>query len=158
MQFKSTEYDAQQHDRYKALTVRQPYADDIARGGKTIEVRSRYTNFRGELLICSAARRGAYGETLCLVELYDVKAAKDFTAAEWDATRIPPSERERYADGYGWMLRNVRRVVEFPVKGSRGFWWYVCPRGEVVEYPRAVALDAEGAALLKDATDEIRRE
>ena len=34
-----------------ALTIRQPYADRIVRGVKTIENRSRFTHVRGLVLI-----------------------------------------------------------------------------------------------------------
>lgn len=37
----------------RALTVRQPFAGLIAYGNKTLEIRSRRTNHRGQLLICA---------------------------------------------------------------------------------------------------------
>lgn len=43
--------------RYTALSVRQPWADRIARGIKTIELRTWRTNYRGPLLICAASKR-----------------------------------------------------------------------------------------------------
>ena len=39
----------------RALTVRQPFAGLIAYGNKTLEIRSRRTNHRGQLLICAGA-------------------------------------------------------------------------------------------------------
>lgn len=40
----------------KALSVKQPYADLIACGRKTIETRTWKTNYRGPLLICSSLK------------------------------------------------------------------------------------------------------
>lgn len=52
MQFNSKEYDPEKHDRWRALTVKQPYANDLVTaaykdengvvyGRKSIEVRSK---------------------------------------------------------------------------------------------------------------------
>lgn len=40
----------------KALSVKQPWAELIASGVKTIETRTWYTSYRGPLLICSSKR------------------------------------------------------------------------------------------------------
>ena len=40
----------------KALTVRQPHAQLILLGEKTLELRSWRTHYRGPLLICAGAR------------------------------------------------------------------------------------------------------
>lgn len=40
----------------RALTVHQPFAGLIAYGNKTLEIRSRRTNYRGQLLICAGAK------------------------------------------------------------------------------------------------------
>ena len=65
MQFDNKKYDAAYHDKFRALTVKQPYADDLVTAAytdddghvmaiKTIEVRSKNTQYRGDLLICSS--------------------------------------------------------------------------------------------------------
>lgn len=41
--------------KIRALTVRQPFASLIVYGNKTLEIRSRRTNHRGQLLICAGA-------------------------------------------------------------------------------------------------------
>ena len=38
-----------------ALSIRQPYAQLVAGGTKTVEVRSWRTDYRGELLVCAGA-------------------------------------------------------------------------------------------------------
>ena len=110
MQFNSKEYDPEKHDRWRALTVKQPYANDLVTaaykdengvvyGRKSIEVRSKKTSYRGDVLICSSAKP-VYpgmesGVTLGLVELYDVKPIKEFTPEDWENTRIPKEKRAK---------------------------------------------------------------
>ena len=89
MQIDKKDYNPDEHEIYKALTVRQPYADLLTEvtyrnddgeycASKTIEVRTRNINYRGDLLICSSAKpvdpwgRHPAGVTCGLAELYDV--------------------------------------------------------------------------------------
>jgi hypothetical protein len=70
---------------YRALSVRQPWANLICAGQKTVEVRSWQTDYRGTLVICASARVDAQaalihdidilplGSTVCLVELVDIR-------------------------------------------------------------------------------------
>lgn len=156
MQYSNKEYNAELHDRWRALTVKQPYANDlvteeykdengIVYAKKTIEVRSRNTPYRGDVLICSSANPVfpgmESGVTLGLVELYDVKPIKDFTQEDWENTRIPKDKRAKITKGYGWMMRNPRRVVEMPIKGQLGIYNLVYTKDVIIEYPRKVVLD-----------------
>lgn len=149
MQVEAKYYNPEVHDRYRALSVKQPYADLLTQvAGRTdagewfalkrIEVRSRNTAYRGDLMICSSATPVVPGResgvTCGLVELYDVKRVEDFTAEDWAATCIPEGERPK--TGYGWLLRNPRRVVEMSIKGKLGVYWLVVPKGDITEYPR----------------------
>ena len=144
-----------QRDVYKALSVKQPYADLLTRvvfrddagerhAGKTIEVRSRNTKYRGDVLICSSAfpviPGHPAGVTCGLVELYDVKPVSEFTDDDWLQTCIP--EPVRPTSGYGWLMRNPRRVVEMPVTGKLGF--YEMPKDYITEYPVEMALGSDG--------------
>lgn len=153
MQIKAELYNPDEHDKYKCLTVKQPYADlltcsifrddnGIGHAAKTIEVRSRNTNYRGELLICSAAKPDMYGHlcgvTCGFVELVDTKPVVDFSAGDWAATCIPEDKRPKA--GYGWIMRNPRRVIEMPIRGQLGFYSLVVPKGDVMEYPRDVVI------------------
>lgn len=163
MQIDRKEYNPGLHDKFRALSVKQPWADLLtvadwrdAGGGyharKSIEVRTRDTKFRGDLLICSSARPDDLpghqpGVTCGFVELYDVKRVEDFTEDDWAATCIPADKRP--ATGYGWLLRNPRRVVEMPVKGQLGFYDLVVPKGDITEYPRSLALGEDGFKEIK---------
>lgn len=158
MQYSNKDYNPEKHDRWRALTVKQPYANDlvteaykdengIVYGKKTIEVRSKNTSYRGDLLICSAASpvfpAMESSVTLGLVELYDVKPIKEFTPEDWGNTRIPKEKSAKITKGYGWLMRNPRRVIEFPVKGQLGVYNLVYTKGCIVEYPKVVVLDKE---------------
>ena len=164
MQVDKKYYNPEIHDTFKALTVKQPYADLLTRvayrddnGGyhadKSIEVRTRNINYRGDLLICSSAKpvdpwgRHPAGVTCGFVELYDVKRVEDFTPEDWKASCIPEQERPR--TGYGWMMRNPRRVVEMPVKGQLGLYNIIVPKGDITEYPRNLEIGADGWEIIQ---------
>lgn len=162
MQIDRKHYNTDQHDVFKALSVKQPWADLLTRvafrdesgeyhAEKTIEVRTRNTNYRGDLLVCSSANPEISGHlsgvTCGFVELYDVKRVEDFTAADWDATCIP--EKDRPTTGYGWMMRNPRRVVEMPIKGQLGVYNLIVPKDDITIYPQAMILNDDGWELIK---------
>lgn len=102
----------------RALSVRQPWASMIASGRKTIEVRTRRTHHRGELLIVSTARPadlGPAGVALCVVEVADCRpfGSGDVEAAggvEWRPGL------------WAWVLRCPRVVRQAPVRGRQGFY------------------------------------
>lgn len=162
MQFNSKDYNPAQHDRWRALTVKNPYAtqlvtaayedNGIIYGEKTIEVRSKNTTYRGDLLICSSKHPDlsgcGNGVTLGFVELYDVKPVAEFTPLDWEQTRIPPEKRKAITKGYGWLMRNPRRVIEFPIKGQLGIYNLVYTKGVITEYPRALVVDKASYELL----------
>lgn len=156
-------YDENLHDRFQALSVKQPYAGYLVTaarreggctfGKKCIEVRSRNTTFRGDLLICSSASPELpgmmSGAVLGFVELYDVKPLEEFTPEDWENTMIPEEERKGLK-GYGWMMRNPRRVIELPVKGQLGIFSIVFDKGEIMEYPGKVVIDRKGWRIIKN--------
>lgn len=59
----------------KALSIHPVYAGLIWAGDKTIECRSWRTDYRGDLLICSTAKKikdTIPGHALCVVTLADI--------------------------------------------------------------------------------------
>ena len=164
MQINKKDYNPDQHEIFKALTVKQPYADLLTRvtfrdesgeyhAGKTIEVRSQNTKYRGDLLICSSAKPAGLvghlpGVTCGFVELYDTKPVEEFTPEDWEATCIPEKDRPR--KGFGWLMRNPRRVVEMPIKGQLGLYNIIVPNGDITEYPRVVILDHQGWDIVQE--------
>lgn len=162
MQIERKDFNPDQHDVYKALTVKQPYADLLTRvafrdesgeyhAEKTIEVRTRNINYRGDLLICSSAKPVIPGResgvTCGFVELYGVKPVEEFTPEDWAATCIPESERPR--KGFGWIMRNPRRVVEMPIKGQLGLYNIIVPKGDITEYPREMQIGTDGWNIIQ---------
>lgn len=99
----------------KALSVRAPWAEMIASGSKTIEVRSRRTHYRGELLICQSRGGGA----VAIVELVDCRPlTSSDDAASGGVWNKMPECREHFA----WVLRFVRRVTSDKINGRLGFY------------------------------------
>lgn len=172
MQFNLKEYNPEKHDRFKALSVKQPYANDLVTptfkdengviyGMKSIEVRSRPTKFRGDLLICSSLNPkfpGLYcGFALGLVELYDIKPVSEFTNDDWDRTRIPFEIRTQINKGYGWLMRNPRKVIEYPVSGQLGIWNLVYSKGVIITYPQQVIIDKKSyEEFIRPVFDKIK--
>lgn len=163
MQINKNDYNPEIHDKFRGLSVKNPYAswltrieyvdgDNVTHARKTIEVRSRNTTYRGDVLICSSAKPVLSGMmsgvTLGFVDLYDVKRVEDFTGEDWAATCIPENERPKH--GFGWMMRNPRPVVEMPVSGQLGFYDVVVPKNDIVIYPRNMALGKEGWNIVKN--------
>ena len=119
----------------KCLSLRQPYAELVADGRKTIETRRWNTNFRGKFLIhasnaidnesaillnidCSKLIKGA---VIGLAFLYDVKkyiSKKDFLADKEQHLSIKFSKPK-----YGFLLKNGKKLNKpTPMPGRLGFF------------------------------------
>lgn len=110
------------HFRYKALTLRQPYAFMISKGTKTIEVRSKRTNYRGDIVI-TVSKEPEFeglltGVAVCIAEIYDCRDfhEKDYFYAKW---KPADCDDKQY---YSWYLRNIILIEPFEVKGNLGIW------------------------------------
>lgn len=102
----------------KALSIHPVYAMSIVTGQKTVECRSWSTNYRGDILICSTARKekGTIpGHALGVVTLEDVVPfqRKHLKGAMMD---------DFYPEDYAWILTNPRVIKPFPVKGKLSLW------------------------------------
>ena len=106
-------------EHYKAMTFRQPLADQIASGEITEIIRKRGTSYRGDLMIVASpldAERG--GMMVGMAELYDIRHTDE---------------------GYVYMFKNSRRLIEFPCQKSTmkgDVWDCYYTAGVVREYPR----------------------
>jgi len=101
----------------KALSVKQPWANLIANGEKTLEIRDWTTPYRGEIIICSSKSPNIYptGVQLCSVELYDIQPMKpeDTQKAQF------PYKKNLYS----WYIRNVKQFKNLkPIKGTLGLF------------------------------------
>jgi hypothetical protein len=121
----------------KAISLKQPFAELIKNGTKTIETRLWSTKHRGDLLICASLSNHngfvksydkfikcsdllksyndngikiEHGYAICIVNLYDVRpmTKPDETTACC----------ELYDGAYSWLIDNVRIIEPFYIKGQ----------------------------------------
>lgn len=100
----------------RALTVKPPYAMQIWGRQKEIEYRTWTTNYRGDILITSSSKRVrdcVCGHALCVAELYDIREHMETDAA---------TKEKFFAGEYEWLLRNIRPIKPFPIKGKLNLW------------------------------------
>lgn len=103
--------------KMKALSLKQPWANMIARGIKTIETRKWATEYRGDLLIVSS-KNPPIPPAGCAVAIAEVYDLRPMTRGDEPAARC-----EIYPRAQSWLLRNIRRLTRpFPVKGSLGIY------------------------------------
>ena len=171
MQIDKKNYNPDLHTVYKALCVKQPFADYLTQvdwedgegnyhAKKSIEVRSRKTNYRGDILICSSAKPEVIGRmsgvTCGMVEIYDIKRVEDFTPEDWENTCIPQDKRPK--TGWGWLVRNPRRCVEMDVKGQLGIYDLIMPKDDLTFYPLALQMTEEDWKLFNERVNQMRNE
>ena len=124
----------------KVLSLKQPWAELILQGKKTIEIRKWNTNFRGEFLIHSSKipdengmKEFGFKELPCgfivgKARLSDVKKYKSedefleekhlhLATKEWGS--------------YGFILKDAKRIEKIPAKGSLNFWNFDLPEGDM---------------------------
>lgn len=114
----------------KALSVKQPWANLIAAGDKTIETRRWTTEYRGDLLIVStkAPKIEPAGYALAIVRVVDCRPMSERDEPEACCTWYPGA--------YAWVLDDIRRIEPFPLKGQLGLY--------EVELPESVRLVSAG--------------
>ena len=105
------------HRVLKALSVQQPFANLIADGSKTIEVRTKGTTHRGPLLIVSS-KRPDVPPAGCAVAVVNLVDSRPMTLADERAAM-----RKRPDGGaMAWVVSLIDRIEPQPVKGQRGFF------------------------------------
>jgi hypothetical protein len=98
----------------KALSGKQPWANLIASGEKSIETRLWATEYRGPLLIISSQtpRIAPAGYALALVDLIE---CRPMMLSDEKGAKCPV-----YDNAVAWLFRNVRALEPFPVGGQLG--------------------------------------
>lgn len=109
----------------KALSIHPVYVEAIIGGLKTVECRTWKTDYRGDILICSTAKKfkGTIpGHAQCIVTLADIVpfTRKHLKAACMNANDYRPGM-------YAWILENLRLIKPVPVKGKLSLWNYDGP-------------------------------
>jgi predicted transcriptional regulator len=120
----------------KCLSIKQPFADLIIAGRKTIEIRNWKTNYRGELLIHASKLpdkaalkrfnlvghnlpRGAVVDKVKLIDCKDYKTYADFIKDK----NLHLAEDYKAGHNFGFVLKNRVRFSEpFPLKGRLGLF------------------------------------
>ncbi len=115
----------------KALSLKQPFAELIVSGRKTIEIRKWNTKFRGEFFIHAsknpdkkAMEKFGFGELPlgCLVGKAKIDNVKKYI----DENEFIKDKGKHLADisygNYGFILKNAERIKEIQCGGKLGFW------------------------------------
>lgn len=106
----------------KALSIHPYFAGMIFAGKKTVECRTWKTDYRGDILICSTAKRWKgtiSGHALCIVRLADVVP---FEKKHLEAACM---QKNDFAPGlYAWILTDLRIIRPIPLKGKLSLWNY----------------------------------
>lgn len=105
----------------KALSVKQPWANMIASGEKTIETRRWYTDYRGPLLIVSSKTPPLEPAGFALAEAKLVEC-RPMTHKDEEAACC-----ELYPNAFAWVLTNIRRIEPFQVRGQLRIFEVKCP-------------------------------
>lgn len=115
----------------KALSLKQPFAELIVSGRKTIELRNWNTKFRGKFLIhaskipdSKAMKRFNFkklptGMIVGEAELIDIKAYPTEEEHKKDKDKHLASS---FWGKYGFILKNPKRIKPVSIKGRLGFW------------------------------------
>lgn len=106
----------------KALSIDPYYAMMIMTGEKAIEVRTWSTDYRGDILICSTAKKyhGTIpGHALGVVKLVDVRPLK-----KTDCENALMQKAEYRKGLYAWVLDDNRIIEPIPTKGRLSLWNY----------------------------------
>jgi ASCH domain len=120
----------------KAISIRQPWANMIASGEKTIETRTWSIPYRGELLIVSSKNPNIppAGYALAIAELVTCRRMKK---TDEEAARC-----RYYPGAFAWVLKNIRKIKSFPVSGQLGLYevninearkWFLLEKSEQLE-------------------------
>src|ERR1700730_5019753 len=101
----------------KAISLKQPWANLVAEGRKTIETRTWSTKYRGKILIVSSkspASPPPSGMALAIAEVID---CRPMTEADEEAAccRVYPRAQ-------AWILRDIRKIEPFEVRGTLGIY------------------------------------
>ncbi len=100
----------------KAISLKQPFANWVAEGKKTIETRTWPTKYRGPLLIVSSKspKIEPAGFAVAIATVVDCRPM-----TEQDE---PAACCKIYPKAWAWILEDIRPIKPFPVKGALGIY------------------------------------
>lgn len=127
-----------------AVSVKQPWASWIAEGRKTIETRTKATQWRGPLVIVASRQPDLHlideakglprGQALCVVNLVD---CRPMTVGD------EPAAQCRHSTGaLAWVFRGLWPLSPFAVRGRLGIYTISVP---------------PSAFIIEDLAEEVER-
>jgi len=115
----------------KVLSLKQPFAELVVSGRKSIELRNWNTKFRGKFLVHASKISDSksiktfnfdklpVGVIVGEVELISVKKYEDNEEHKKDSDK----HLANFSWGkYGFILKNAKRIKPIEVKGNLNFW------------------------------------
>lgn len=153
--YKIKEYNAEEHDRFRALglptdiaeklTTVECFIDGVPQGECSVVLMKDGTAYRGDVLICAAGISGKEPGYLCgLAELKEVRRIRGIAP---NGSVVPPGVNR--GDCYAWFFENPRRVVEMPLSVKKDFYTLVIPKDQVTEYPTCLEVGGEEWAKIR---------
>lgn len=118
----------------KALSLKQPWAELVVSGKKTVELRNWNTQFRGEFLVhaskqpnLEACKRFGFNNlpTGCIIgkaTLTDVKAYKNMNEFNADQHKHHATPGWYDTKAKGFLLKDAKRIAPIPFKGRLNFF------------------------------------
>lgn len=116
----------------KVLTLKQPWAELILLGKKTIEIRKWNTHFRGRFLIHSSKipdkKNMKKFESMKLLNGFIVGKANLFDVKKYKNRKEFNKDKNKHLatvkwGKYGFMLNSIKRIKNpIPAKGKLNFW------------------------------------
>jgi hypothetical protein len=147
--FAVRDYDAGQHDKFRALGLSADLAEKLTRISCVIDgvpeaecsvvFQPKNTDYRGDVLICAVSDKYKEQGYICgLAELKEVRPARSLSSSERNSAVIPAGVD--YMRSYAFFFCNPRRVVEMPCHVKKAFYTLVIPKDQVTEYPMNVVI------------------
>jgi hypothetical protein len=114
----------------KALSIRHPWVDLILAGGKTVEIRTWATRYRGPMLLHASSAFGISEREACarlripppdpstmgaVVGLAELVECRPVLRQDWKKAALPPLEGRLWA----WVLADPRPLGPIPCAGNR---------------------------------------
>lgn len=117
----------------RALSVKQPWANLIASGRKTIECRTWATTYRGPIIIVSS-KRPDIEPAGCTVALATLDDCTPLTEVDFPDA-FPTYNRSEFEHDWsggiiGWRFSDIKQLHPFPMKGQQGLYYvaYRCSK------------------------------
>ena len=104
----------------KALTIGSDWMTCYLTGQKTIECRTCQTDYRGDIVLCSNAKRirdTIPGHALMIARLADIQP---FRRKHLKGAYMLPSDMPSHA--FAWIFEDFRLIRPVPVKGKLSLW------------------------------------